>query len=395
MEFEIHEMFVKMKILSVLSIITICGFSVYGQKTSKNNFTGSWQTAGVTGPWSNGVVPAITSIGDAPNIMNWFIDGYVTSRTVGSPAAHTFAGNRDANTFTVRDTLVIYGNVTFQNKSMNFVIPTGGIVIIFGNMTFANQLDIGNGGILVVTGQVQFTGGAGQTNFVNSAGGKFFPMGGITGTHIDADATAQATASGPLANSGLTNIINFVNGTATSLPVELVSFKVANENNVLNLLWTTASQLNFSHFEVEHSINGTWWTVLSSINGEGTTNELLSYKYSHIFPAIGKNYYRLKMVDIDESFEYSSILLVEALGEVEFTVSPNPCDGNIFFYHLNQDFSIGDQVTIYDAAGIKIYSLSIESSFNEVTLPFTLKKGIYLVRYSGSQFSKVVRLSVN
>lgn len=383
-----------MKILSVLTILLVLSHSVIAQKTSKNNFTGSWQTAGASGPWSNGVVPNVTTIGDAPNASNWFIDGYVTSGTAGSPLAHTFKGIHDGNAFTVRDTLVIFGDVTFENKAMDFTIPTGGIVIIFGDMIFDNKLDIGNGGILVVTGQVQFTGGAGQTNFTSSAGGKFFPMGGITGTHVDADATAQATASGPLASSGLTAIINFVIGTASSLPVELNSFNAREGGGQVNLDWSTASQLNFSHFEVEHSVNARDWNVLTSIAGEGTSNDLKEYSYTHTTPQNGKNYYRMRMVDLDETFEYSDVVSTNVSANSIVSLSPNPTTGGNVRYTLNFTPEEGDQLVVYDLMGGLVQANQVVSFSGELTLPSSLIRGTYLVRYKGHAVNQVIRLVV-
>lgn len=388
-----YEMLVNMRIVSILVIITFFGLNGFAQKTSKNNFSGSWQTAGGTGPWSNGVVPNITTIGDAPNNMNWFIDGYVTSRSAGSPAAHTFAGNRDANTFTVRDTLVIYGDVTFLNKAMDFVIPTGGLVIIFGNLTFDNKLDIGNGGILVVTGVVDFDGGSGQTDYVDN-GGEFFPMGGLTGTHVDANATAAAAASGPLANSGLTNIIDFVNGTTSSLPVELNSFQTMENGEQVNLEWSTASQLNFSHFQVEHSINAKDWSTLTAIEGEGTTNDLKEYFYTHSSPHNGKNYYRLRMVDLDETFEYSDIISANVSANSTVFLSPNPSRGGTVRYEMNFTPEEGDQLVVYDLVGGLVAAQNALSFTGELVLPGSLTRGTYLVRYKGKAVNQVVRLVV-
>lgn len=382
-----------MKILSVLAIFLLVSLSAIAQKTSKNNFSGSWQTAGVSGPWSNGVVPNITTIGDAPNNSNWIIDGYVTSRTAASPSAHTFTGNHDTNTFTVRDTLVIYGDVTFQNKAMDFVIPAGGIVIIFGNLTFDNKLDIGNGGILVVTGVVDFDGGSGQTDYVDN-GGEFFPMGGLTGTHVDANATAAAAASGPLANSGLTAIINFVNGTTSSLPVELNSFQAIENDGQVNLSWSTASQLNFSHFEVEHSMNAQEWSTLTSIEGEGTTNELKEYSYSHTSPHNGKNYYRLRMVDLDETFEYSDVVSANVNANSIVSLSPNPTKGGNVRYTINFTPEEGDQLVVYDLMGSLVQANQVVSFTGEFTLPSSLVRGTYLVRYKGQTVNQVVRLVV-
>lgn len=93
----------------------------------------------------------------------------------------------------------------------------------------------------------------------------------------------------------------------TPVPVDLVSFtaKAAGETSILS--WATASELDNSHFEVEHSTDGKTFQPIGRVEGHGTTVEPQVYNSTHNNPIKGGNYYRLKQVDFDKSFEYSSI----------------------------------------------------------------------------------------
>jgi hypothetical protein len=390
-KFEVRKdkMHPKMRIILVLAIISLAVNISHAQKESVDDNKGSWQTSST---WTDNAVPAINNIGS--NSMDWNIYGYVTSRSQASPGAHYFTSNREAYDFTVYDTLVIYGSVQMANKAMNFVIPAGGVVIIFGNLIFDNKMQIGSGGILVVTGTVAFNGGSGQTDYQDN-GGQFFPMGGISGTHIDADASAAAAASGPLANSGLTDIINFVGGgSPTLLPIELTSFEGIAQGEEAHLSWSTASQLNFSHFEVEQSVNARDWNVLTSIAGEGTTNELKEYSFTHATPQNGKNYYRLRMVDLDDTFEYSDVVSATvSIGDM-LSISPNPTTNRNARYTLNFTPSEGDQIVVYDLMGTVILVNNVISFTDELVLPSSLTKGTYLVRYRGQSVNQTQRLVV-
>ena len=99
--------------------------------------------------------------------------------------------------------------------------------------------------------------------------------------------------------------------TLGSLPVELTDFNASQENRVVELSWTTASELNNSHFDIEFSQDGNNFRVIDEVIGNGTTQEKQEYSYTHTTPVNGANYYRLKQVDFDGAFEYSDILVVE------------------------------------------------------------------------------------
>ncbi len=100
-------------------------------------------------------------------------------------------------------------------------------------------------------------------------------------------------------------------GGAVVLPVELQSFSAEAQTSSVNVSWATASELNFSHFIVEHSTNGYTFTKLSQLNAQGSGS---SYRYLHQQAQAGLNYYRLTAVDIDGSTEVhgtKSVYMVE------------------------------------------------------------------------------------
>lgn len=90
--------------------------------------------------------------------------------------------------------------------------------------------------------------------------------------------------------------------TAYVLPVELISFYTQGDN----IHWTTASEINNSHFEVQYSIDGITWEVVGLVTGNGTTNSLTDYIFYHTTNQ--SSYYRLKQVDYDGASEYSDII---------------------------------------------------------------------------------------
>jgi hypothetical protein len=92
------------------------------------------------------------------------------------------------------------------------------------------------------------------------------------------------------------------------LPIELVRFSGECDGNVVNLSWTTASEVNVSHYEVERTIDGEHFDKVAEVVAVGFSNNLHSYDAKDEHPYAGTAYYRLKSVDLDGSFEYSDLI---------------------------------------------------------------------------------------
>lgn len=119
------------------------------------------------------------------------------------------------------------------------------------------------------------------------------------------------------------------NGTLT--PVELVAF-TAFDNT---LCWSTLSESNNLGFYIEtaKAASGPFSTI-GFVEGAGTTTEPQNYSFP-FKSEISQQLYRLKQIDFDGSFAYSSVIQVGAM-PTNFNLlqnSPNP-------------FSVPNQTTI-------------------------------------------------
>jgi hypothetical protein len=103
-------------------------------------------------------------------------------------------------------------------------------------------------------------------------------------------------------------------------------------NNQTALTWTTDQENNSNRFEVERSSDGTTWTTIASIAAKGNSSVQNKYAYTDRTPVTGINYYRLKMIDMDNTFEYSEVKSVRAAFSANVRVYPNPA-GN--FVHVS------------------------------------------------------------
>lgn len=112
------------------------------------------------------------------------------------------------------------------------------------------------------------------------------------------------------------------------LPVEWLSFIGWNDGDVNELEWVTATEINNEMFVIERSDDAINFTEIGTVAGSGTTSEEQQYNFTDVSPIIGTNYYRLKQVDFDGSFEYSSIIVVEVEASLAknaiVKIHPNP-----------------------------------------------------------------------
>ncbi len=159
---------------------------------------------------------------------------------------------------------------------------------------------------------------------------------------------------------------------AAALPVNLLSFQ-ANATKLGNHLdWQTATEINFSHYVVERSIDGISFEKLGEVKGRGNAQ---TYEFLDAIPHSGINYYRLKLIDIDGSSEYSKIVSVGQNVSGKVKIYPNPAHDV-----LNIDVSDYQKasVRVVDILGRDIIVKADFSDKTQIDLS-SLANGIYFI----------------
>jgi len=114
-----------------------------------------------------------------------------------------------------------------------------------------------------------------------------------------------------------------------TLPVNLLTFVGTLQPNTTTLLkWQSDNEVNLKHYVVERSINGTTFSAIGTVNANGNGNTVQNYSLVDNDVAnlsVLTVYYRLKMVDNDGNFKYSSIVVI-TLADITavVNVAPNP-----------------------------------------------------------------------
>lgn len=88
------------------------------------------------------------------------------------------------------------------------------------------------------------------------------------------------------------------------LPVKLTNFTAKTNGSSVNLNWQTATESNFSHFDVTRSTDGANFVKI----GERVAKGPSTYSYTDFSPAKGYNYYQLISQDKDGKSEKSEIV---------------------------------------------------------------------------------------
>ncbi|SDF00937.1 Por secretion system C-terminal sorting domain-containing protein [Dyadobacter soli] len=167
------------------------------------------------------------------------------------------------------------------------------------------------------------------------------------------------------------------------LPVTLSSFSAKKEGALAQLAWATTSESNSAYFEVQHSQDGQNWTALAQVDAKGESKELETYTYTHTNP-LAVNLYRLKMVDLDETFAYSAIKSLKFDGQEQLNVYPNPTVDRIKVTS-NQ---LVTNVKVYAQTGALVLNATPDSS-NEVDLT-KLSQGTYYVKINNGPLMRKI-----
>ncbi|MBY5957885.1 T9SS type A sorting domain-containing protein [Membranicola marinus] len=172
------------------------------------------------------------------------------------------------------------------------------------------------------------------------------------------------------------------------LPIELLSFTAFAHKDEVDLDWETATELNNSHFEVQRSPDGRNYTTIGEVRGAGTSSQVLDYAFTDEQPTPGKNYYRLKQVDYNGSFDYSPVRMVTLGADSRLSVFPNPVAPGSEITIQGQKIRT---VKIYNMLGQIVVDKVYDHPQSSITISSgNLAQGIYTTRVNGVDEKRVV-----
>ena len=183
------------------------------------------------------------------------------------------------------------------------------------------------------------------------------------------------------------------------IPVELTSFNASVIDGSVLLKWSTATELNNSGFDIEKSSNNKDFEKIGFVPGYGTTTETKSYSYTTSVSAL-KQFYRLKQVDFDGTFEYSSTVEVNGVTPTDFALKqnyPNPFNPTTKIgFTLPIESNV--KITVYNLIGQKVTDI-VNSKFaaGNHSVDFrasNLSSGIYFYKIEAGSFTSVKKMQL-
>lgn len=164
-------------------------------------------------------------------------------------------------------------------------------------------------------------------------------------------------------------------------PVNLSAFSAVMKNCDAQLNWTSKSEVNFNSYIVQKSIDGKSFADVKSVKGTGKGGDY-NLVDNDIQP--GRNFYRLKLLDIDGSVNYSNVVYVNNQCDQNkaIKVYPNPTSDLAF---IQFELPEGNyNIEIFNELGNSVKSLSHktggEKSILEIDRLKVLQPGVYVIK---------------
>ena len=172
------------------------------------------------------------------------------------------------------------------------------------------------------------------------------------------------------------------------LPVSLQSFTANKRENKVSLNWNSSNEVNLLAYNVERSFDNKTFETIQSVKATQSNN----YNAIDAKPVNGINYYRLKMIDNNGKFSYSSVQSVyfSEKGTVGFSFYPNPAKNNINVA-LETIASKTASIELIDNLGRIVKSITITNQNSNSNISINtanMNKGVYFLVLKDGAFTK-------
>ena len=181
------------------------------------------------------------------------------------------------------------------------------------------------------------------------------------------------------------------------LSIKLTYFKGTQTDKKHFLSWKVVCTSAEAKFELQRSSDGSNYTPIYSFAASKDRCEN-PFDFTDVVPADGKNYYRLKLIDVDGKVSYSNIvLLIQKTAHFDVVyLYPNVVNNQISVLKINTAKKENITVSVSDFTGrvVQKQSISLQIGLNQIPVQTTgLSAGIFNVTvYSGNSKPISLRL---
>jgi Secretion system C-terminal sorting domain len=293
-------------------------------------------------------------------------------------------------TFPVGPTASLYHPVTISNTGttddfsvgVSSSLPTCLSTVPTESVTTTWDISEGVAGGSNCTIGLNYTGSA-KGGIYNSSNAKIVHCNGTSVDYFNGSVSGSVASGG-----GFTTFSPFgISSGAAVLPVSFSDFNVTKQKNYSNLSFSTASETNNSHFNIERSADAINFENIGEIKGAGNSSSEISYTYTDEKPLPGINYYRIKQTDYDGQYSYTEIKSVSHKGLSHVSVTPRTTEGRLDIATELADYTLA----IYNISGQEVKRMVGMSQDQSISVE-TLNAGVYFVKINSTYVSETVRI---
>ena len=184
--------------------------------------------------------------------------------------------------------------------------------------------------------------------------------------------------------------------TSGPLPVNITSIKAYQQNNGVQVDWTSVTEVNLTRYEVERSVDGRNFATAGRVEAKGGTS-FIAYGWFDREPVQGNNYYRVRSINRDGTSDFTPVVRVFiGKGAQMVSVYPNPVRSETINLQLNNVDKGKYTLILTNQLGQRIYSQVIDhqggSANQTINAGSLFVKGIYQLQLTGEGVSHVQRI---
>ena len=164
------------------------------------------------------------------------------------------------------------------------------------------------------------------------------------------------------------------------LPVHFSDFVGRKQGNSVFLNWSVAGEKDVLKYEIERSQNGKDFVKI----GEVVAEEKASYSFTDVQPVNGVNFYRVRNVDLDGNYKYTTIIRMNMGKTVVLKAFPQPAISDLTIEH-GAVAGLGT-LSLVNSNGQVVKRVSVNGDANQTVISLSgLNSGVYVVRFDNGK----------
>ncbi|RYD90501.1 MAG: T9SS type A sorting domain-containing protein, partial [Sphingobacteriales bacterium] len=174
------------------------------------------------------------------------------------------------------------------------------------------------------------------------------------------------------------------------LPVKFVNISAEYTGKKVIVKWNTSMEQNNARFEIEHSTDGNSFVYAGTQAATNLSNGS-TYHFDHLQYVAGRNYYRIKQIDLDGKFSYSNIALAIVTAKNNITIYPNPVLQTLKVEFKDAQASKAVALRIINTAGQVVHQQQVAAPTSVLSVPVdNLAPGMYTIEIIGKNNTRLL-----